>query len=107
MRMSGRKRKGKSDANEPSTAKILGQFCHATRERLVTIANRIDYDHDLGVARKRLFTELGTIPGLTIRDRLNVAKIIGSKVESLEMWIGLPDEARAVYVLDVLTLDGV
>ncbi|KAL8470827.1 hypothetical protein ACS0TY_033411 [Phlomoides rotata] len=82
--------------------KLLGEFCKNTGDRLETIACRIGYDHDLGVARKQIYEQLGSIEGLSIKDKLYVSKIIGGKVETLEMWTTLPDEARVVFVMDVL-----
>ncbi|KAL8502641.1 hypothetical protein ACS0TY_021681 [Phlomoides rotata] len=73
----------------------------STGERLETIVSRIGYDHDLGAARKQIYEQLGKIEGLSIKDKLHASKIIGEKVETLEMWTTLPDDARVVFVMEV------
>ncbi|KAL8492709.1 hypothetical protein ACS0TY_024054 [Phlomoides rotata] len=63
------------------------------------------YEHDLGSARKLLFEQLDVVPGLSIKDKLKASVLIGGKVEYLEIWSTLPDEARVIYVNDVLGLE--
>ncbi|KAL8534717.1 hypothetical protein ACS0TY_010668 [Phlomoides rotata] len=104
-RSSGKKRKTNSEQSEPELTKLFGEFCKSTGERLETIASRIGYDHDLGAARKQIYEQLGKIEGLSIKDKLHASKIIGGKVEMLEMWITLPDDARVVFVMEVLGQD--
>ncbi|KAL8487773.1 hypothetical protein ACS0TY_024191 [Phlomoides rotata] len=40
------------DQLESELTNMFGEFCKSSGERLETIARRIGYDHDLGVARK-------------------------------------------------------
>ncbi|KAL8458290.1 hypothetical protein ACS0TY_035967 [Phlomoides rotata] len=101
-RSANKKRRFVSDQSDPGLTKLFGEFCKNTGDRLETIASRIGYDHDLGVARKQIYEQLGNIYGLSIKDKLDVSKIIGGKVETLEIWTTLPDEARVVFVMDIL-----
>ncbi|KAL8553359.1 hypothetical protein ACS0TY_001873 [Phlomoides rotata] len=101
-RSANKKRRSVSDQSDPRLTKLFGEFCKNTGDRLETIASRIGYDHDLGVARKQIYKQLGNIDGLSIKDKLDVSKIIGGKVETLEIWTTLPDEARVVFVMDIL-----
>ncbi|KAL8556249.1 hypothetical protein ACS0TY_003887 [Phlomoides rotata] len=96
------KRKTNSEQSDPELTKLLGEFCHQTGERLETIARRIGYDHDLGATRKQIYEQLGNIEGLSIKEKLHASKNIDGKVETLEMWTTLPDDARVVFVMDVL-----
>ncbi|KAL8492820.1 hypothetical protein ACS0TY_024134 [Phlomoides rotata] len=96
-------RKGKGvPRSNPRLTKLFGEFYKSTGVRLETIASRIGYDHDLGVTQKQIYEQLGNIDGLSIKDKLDVSKIIGGKVETLEIWTTLPDEARVVFVMDIL-----
>ncbi|KAL8510603.1 hypothetical protein ACS0TY_017431 [Phlomoides rotata] len=54
--------------------RILGELYHTTDERLATIAGRV-------------------VPGLSIKDKLKASILIGRKVEYLEIWSTLLDEA--------------
>ncbi|KAL8529929.1 hypothetical protein ACS0TY_007119 [Phlomoides rotata] len=101
----GKKRKTNSEQSEPELTKLFGEFCKNTGDRLETIASRIGYDHDLGTARKQIYEQLGNIEGLSIKDKLHASKIIGGKVETLEMWTTLPDDARVVFVMEILGRD--
>ncbi|KAL8462808.1 hypothetical protein ACS0TY_033720 [Phlomoides rotata] len=47
-----KKIRSSSDQLEPKLTNMLGEFCKSIGERLETIARRIGYDHDLGVAQK-------------------------------------------------------
>ncbi|KAL8501192.1 hypothetical protein ACS0TY_020663 [Phlomoides rotata] len=55
--------------------------------------------------RKHIYEQLGKIEGLSIKDKLHASKIIGGKVETLEMWTTLPDDARVVFVIEILGRD--
>ncbi|KAL8526670.1 hypothetical protein ACS0TY_015755 [Phlomoides rotata] len=81
---------------------LFGEFFKSTGERLETIAQRIGYDKDIGTARKQVFEMLGGIQSLTLVDKLDVCEIIGAKIEWLEIFMGLPEDARSVYVHRVL-----
>ncbi|KAL8457261.1 hypothetical protein ACS0TY_035200 [Phlomoides rotata] len=101
-RSGGKKRKTNSEQSDPELTKLLGEFFHQTGERLEIIARRIGYDHDLGAAWKQIYEQLGNIEELSIKEKLHASKIIGGKVKTLEMWTTLPDDARVIFVMDVL-----
>ncbi|KAL8487656.1 hypothetical protein ACS0TY_024104 [Phlomoides rotata] len=52
--------------------------------------------------KDRVTTTSGGIQSLTLVDKLDVCEIIGAKVEWLEIFMGLPEDARPVYVHRVL-----
>ncbi|KAL8545937.1 hypothetical protein ACS0TY_005886 [Phlomoides rotata] len=99
---SGKKQKSKSEISDSSVTAMFGKFFKCTGERLENIAQRIGYDKDIGTARKQVFEMLGGIQSLTLIDKLDVCEIIGAKIEWLEIFMGLPEDARAVYVHRVL-----
>ncbi|KAL8541854.1 hypothetical protein ACS0TY_002920 [Phlomoides rotata] len=101
-RSTNKKRRSSLDSLDIELTKMLGEFCKSTGERLESIACRIRYDHDLRVARKKIYEQLGNIEWLSIKDRLYASKIIGGKVEILEIWTTLPEEARVMFVMDIL-----
>ncbi|KAL8508638.1 hypothetical protein ACS0TY_019038 [Phlomoides rotata] len=98
----GKKRKSRMDSDDIQMAALVKELCHTTGDRLEMVARRIGYDHDLGIARKQLFGILGKIEGLNIHDKLDVAEILGAKVELMEIFMGLTDEARALYAMRIL-----
>ncbi|KAL8529302.1 hypothetical protein ACS0TY_006647 [Phlomoides rotata] len=98
----GKKQKSHMDSDDIQMAALVKKLCHTTGDRLEMVARRICYDHNLGIARKQLFGILGKIEGLSIRDKLDVAEILGAKVELMEIFIGLTDDARALYVMRIL-----
>ncbi|KAL8544655.1 hypothetical protein ACS0TY_005041 [Phlomoides rotata] len=99
---SGKKQKSRSEISESSVTAVFGEFFKSTGERLETIAQRIGYDKDIGTARKQVFGMLEGIQSLTLVDKLDVCEIIGAKIEWLEIFMGLPEDARPVYVHRVL-----
>ncbi|KAL8460011.1 hypothetical protein ACS0TY_031792 [Phlomoides rotata] len=94
---SGKKQKSRSKISESSVTAVFGEFFKSTGVRLETIAQRIGYDKDIGTARKQVFEMLGGIQSLTMVDKLDVYEIIGAKVGWLEIFMGLPEDARPVY----------
>ncbi|KAL8488703.1 hypothetical protein ACS0TY_024842 [Phlomoides rotata] len=98
----GKKRKVGDNVNEQTVAELLRTLCKATGDRLETIASRIGYDHDLGQSRKQLFEQLGKIPDLTTHDKLDLSLMLGAKTECLEIFMGLPDDARTIYAMRLL-----
>ncbi|KAL8536429.1 hypothetical protein ACS0TY_011876 [Phlomoides rotata] len=99
---SGKKQKSRSENSESLMTTMFGEFFKCTGERLENIAQRIGYDKDIRTARKQVFEMLGGIDSLTLVDKLDVCEIIGSKIEWLEIFMGLPEDARSVYVHRVL-----
>ncbi|KAL8525787.1 hypothetical protein ACS0TY_015140 [Phlomoides rotata] len=94
---SGKKLNSRSENSEMS-----GEFFKCTGERLENIAQMTGYDNDIITTRKQVFEILSRINNLTLVDKLDVCEIIGNKIESLKIFIGLLEEARHVYVHRVL-----
>ncbi|KAL8516389.1 hypothetical protein ACS0TY_014879 [Phlomoides rotata] len=81
---------------------MSGEFFKCTGERLENIAQMTGYDNDIITTHKQVFEILSRINNLTLVDKLDVCEIIGNKIESLKIFIGLLEEARHVYVHRVL-----
>lgn len=99
---SSKKRKHKADSSEPSVATMLSELCRTTGERLNTIASKMGYEQDLGQLRTQLFGLLSKLPGLSLTDRCDAIELIGSRNDRLEIFMGLSEEARAVYAARLL-----
>lgn len=97
----GKKRKTSDDGIEKVCA-LLEEINRSTNARLEALASRIGYEYELGKARMGLFEKLGNIPDLTINDKFTVCEILGSCVGKLEIFMGLPETARAHYVRHLL-----
>ena len=66
------------------------------------MANRIGHEFDLTKARKEVFDLVGVVPGLAIRQQFLVCGYILDKVERLDFFMGLREDAKKEYVLMVL-----
>ncbi|KAL1549473.1 hypothetical protein AAHA92_17575 [Salvia divinorum] len=62
----------------------------------------IGYEFDLGKARQEIFTMLGNVEGLSIEQRYELCDILGDKSQRLEIFMGMPAEARLGYVLRLI-----
>ncbi|KAL1569476.1 hypothetical protein AAHA92_00951 [Salvia divinorum] len=77
---------------------ILGKMHEDTNARLQCLTLRIGYEYDLSKARKEVFEVLGRIPELTLKQRYEAGDIILEKVQRLDFFLGMPEEARLGYV---------
>ncbi|KAL1566950.1 hypothetical protein AAHA92_02487 [Salvia divinorum] len=77
----------------------------ATNSRLDIISSRIGYEFDLGKARQDVFDKLGTVDGLTLDQRYDLCDILGDKPQRLEVFMGMPANARLGYVLRLIHQD--
>lgn len=100
--MTGKKRKAKNSNNDPSMVELLKNLCRTTGDRLETIARRIAYDRDVSEKRSKVYGLFKDVHGLTPIKKFDVTHIIGAKVEILEIFMGLPEDARALYALRLL-----
>ncbi|XP_057767710.1 uncharacterized protein At2g29880-like isoform X2 [Salvia miltiorrhiza] len=82
--------------------KWLGEISRDTKERLDNLATRVGYEFDLGMARQTVYEQLGLIPGLDMNDKFDICEILADKVQRLEIFIGLPAEAKIQYVARLL-----
>lgn len=97
-----KKRKFKADSSEPSIILILSDYCKTTSERFKTIASCLGYDQDLGQLRTTVFGLLYNVPKVSMPDKLDVIELVGTRNDRLEIFMGLNDEARALYAIRLL-----
>lgn len=77
---------------------VLSEISRNTNLRLEVLASRIGVEQDMVTARMEVFEKLGNIPGLSMDEKLKVGQILVEKVERLQMFMGLPEDARGNYV---------
>lgn len=82
-----------------SSDTVMMEFLSNLHVRLEMIAARIGYEFDLGKARQEVFDKLGDVEGLTRRQRYQLCNILGDKPQRLEVFIGMPANARLEYLL--------
>lgn len=97
-----RSRKRKERDDNSRLCDVLEEMGRSTNARLDYLASRIGYECDLGKA-KDSFELLVNIPGLSLDERLDVCAHLIEKVERLEMFMGLPDEAKTRFVIRQLS----
>ena len=56
----------------------------------------------MGKARQEVFDKLGTVDGLTLSQRYDLCDILSDKPQRLEVFIGMPANARLGYLLRFL-----
>ncbi|XP_057770778.1 uncharacterized protein LOC131020551 [Salvia miltiorrhiza] len=91
----GRKRKQRDDMS--GLCEVLREINRTTDRRLENLANRIGYDFDMGKARQEVFDQLGCISSFTMEDKFDVCELLADKIERLEIFRGLPAEAKEAY----------
>lgn len=96
------KKKRKVNTDFTEILQVLSETSRAATDRLETLINRIGVEFDVRKAKQEAFSKLGSIPGLSIEEKFNVCIIMAGKVELLEIFIGLPEEARPQYVAHLL-----
>lgn len=99
---SSKKRKHKAESSELSMAVVLENFCRTTNEWRETMASRIGYEKDLGQLRTQVYGLLSNLSGLTIANKLDATELIGARNDRLEVFMGLTEEARALYAVRLL-----
>ncbi|XP_057778869.1 uncharacterized protein LOC130997546 [Salvia miltiorrhiza] len=98
----GRKRKAAREETGGAYEMLLREMMNNTGQRLETLANRVGYDFDIGKARKEVFEVLKAIPELSLDERFDVCELLAYKVERLEIFMGLPEDARPAYAKRLL-----
>lgn len=81
---------------------FLANLHAETNTRLEVISSRIGYEFDMGHARQAVFDKLGDVEGLTLDQRYQLCNILGDKPQHLEVFMGMPVEARLGYVLRMM-----
>ncbi|KAG6404462.1 hypothetical protein SASPL_136710 [Salvia splendens] len=92
-------RKIKKPSPNSELMEFLGNLHERTDARLEMISKRIGYEFDMGQARQEVFDKLGTVEGLTLSQRYRLCNILGDKPQRLEVFIGMPVNARLGYLL--------
>ena len=77
---------------------FLGNLHAETNSRFEAIYARIGYEFDLGKARQAVFDKLETIDGLTLDERYELCNILSDESQRLEVFMGMPANARVGYV---------
>ncbi|KAH6807171.1 hypothetical protein C2S51_028279 [Perilla frutescens var. frutescens] len=101
-RTQGKKRK--SNDGFSCMVELLAEINRTTDKRLETIASRIGYDFDQSKARKEVFDRLSNIEGLSINEKFDICEILAKEVDKMDIFMGLPDEAKTQYVMRLLAL---
>ncbi|XP_057807157.1 uncharacterized protein LOC131021853 [Salvia miltiorrhiza] len=99
-------RKRKRDDDFDVTHELLLEIGRNTDKRFEHIENRTGFEFDLAKARIEVYETVCAIPGLNKSDRFEVCEILADKVERLELFMSLPQDARADYLLRVLEMRG-
>ncbi|XP_057773941.1 uncharacterized protein LOC130993179 [Salvia miltiorrhiza] len=97
----GKKRKANDDSFG-QLIEVLGEMSKNADKRADTIAGRIGYEQDLGKARKEVYDQLHNMPTLTMSDRFVAYELLAGDKQGLELFMGLPDEAKPHYVVHIL-----
>lgn len=93
--------RSKQHTSDAPLMEFLGNL-HASNARLEVISTRIGYEFDMGKARQEVFDKLGSVEGLTLEQRYDLCDILSDKTQRLEVFIGMPANARLGYVLRFL-----
>ena len=94
--------KRKASASDDALMEFLEKLHTQTNSRLDAISTRIGYEFDLGKAREQIFDKLCAVDGLTLAQRYALCNILGDKPQRLEVFKGMPDNAKLGYVLMLL-----
>ncbi|GFQ06440.1 hypothetical protein PHJA_002788000 [Phtheirospermum japonicum] len=97
-----KKRKATSECSSDPFVEAINVFCDKLDARFEDIAQRIGYEYDVSAARRQVYSELGKVPGLVVRDKLTVAKFLVNKSGDLDLFFSLPDKDKAEMVKMIL-----
>ncbi|KAG6407499.1 hypothetical protein SASPL_130490 [Salvia splendens] len=92
-------RKSKKPSPDADLMEFLGNLHERTDARVEMISKRIGYEFDMGQARQEVFEKLCTVDGLSLAQRYRLCNILGDKPQRLEVFIGIPVNARLGYLL--------
>lgn len=96
------KKRKSFDVGVEIITEVMNTFTDKADARLEQIAQRIGYAHDASNARKKVFEALENIPGFTLEERVDAAKLVVNNTHELELFFSLPDEARVVFLKKLL-----
>ncbi|KAG6400215.1 hypothetical protein SASPL_137040 [Salvia splendens] len=94
--------KRKQPSSDDALMEFLGNLHAQTNSRLETISSRIGYEFDMGKARQEVFDKLGSVDGLTLKQRYYLCNILSDKPQRMEVFMGMPMNAKLGYLLLLL-----
>lgn len=99
-KLKGKKRKAGEEMQ--GVCQVLREIGVKTDARLGELTKRIGYDFDVSRKRKEAFDLLTDIQGLSLEDRFDICDHLAKEVEKLDVFMGLPQDARSPYVMRIL-----
>ncbi|KAL8508404.1 hypothetical protein ACS0TY_018858 [Phlomoides rotata] len=99
----GKKRKS-MDSELTSYMQTLGDYMKNSDEIFNTLATRMGTEYDTKVARSSLNDIMNGIPGLSLKNKLKVSDELVRNTSRMELFLSLPPNEQAEYVL--MLLDG-
>ncbi|XP_057766301.1 uncharacterized protein LOC130986786 [Salvia miltiorrhiza] len=99
---SGNKKKRKQSDESGNVFAYLGEISRNTGQRLDTLSSRVGYEFDVSKARKEVFEQVSLLPDLSLEQIFDVTELLAYKVERLDIFLGLPAEARFAYTMRLL-----
>lgn len=96
------RKKRKLSTSEDALMEFLGNLHAQTNTRLDKISSRIGYEFDVAQAREEVFEKLGCVDGLTLEQRYDLCDILSDKPQQMEVFKGMPANAKLGYVLRLL-----
>ncbi|XP_041993493.1 uncharacterized protein LOC121771657 [Salvia splendens] len=94
--------KRKQPSSDDALMEFLGNLHAQNNSRLETISSRIGYEFDMGKARQEVFDKLGSVDGLTLKQRYYLCNILSDKPQRMEVFMGMPMNAKLGYLLLLL-----
>ncbi|CAA0829278.1 Unknown protein [Striga hermonthica] len=92
-----------SECSSDPFVEAINVFCDKLDARFEDIARRIGYEYDVSTARRQVYAELGKIPGISVKDKLTVARFLVNNTGDLDLFFSLPDEDKVEMVRLILT----
>ncbi|KAH6835396.1 hypothetical protein C2S53_003247 [Perilla frutescens var. hirtella] len=96
-KMKGRGKKRKSlDSLDDRFLDLMNVFCEKTDSRMGELVQRIGFEHDASLSRKKVYGALGNMNHLTDEEQIFVAKSLCNNTKDLDLFFSLPDEKKVV-----------
>ncbi|KAH6771362.1 hypothetical protein C2S52_016165 [Perilla frutescens var. hirtella] len=102
-KMKGKGKKRKSlDSLDDRFLDLMNVFCEKTDSRMGELVQRIGFEHDASLSRKKVYKALGNMNHLTDEEQIFVAKSLCNNTKDLDLFFSLPDEKKVVMVRMIL-----
>ncbi|KAL6583866.1 hypothetical protein OROMI_003155 [Orobanche minor] len=95
--------KRKAGGEMQGVCDVLREIGDKTHARLRDLTKRIGYDFDVSIKRKEAFELLSAIEGLSLEERFDVCDLLAKEIEKLDVFMGLPQDAREAYMMRILS----